>query len=137
MKILASFAFFLSILTHGTQAEPSVEDIQVSYQAALLKTDESRDRMVTKLNQQYTAALEKLQDKAQKSGNLEQAIAIKKEAALLKTKNWPLPPVPEAVSRTLGRPRQTYLKARIGIEREWAISTTNLTDKMEKALEQD
>ena len=113
----------------------SVEDLQVSFQAAVLKANESRDKQIGVLGQRYIAALANLQEKAQKKADLEEALAIKNEAALIKEKTWPLPPVPGEHSKSLKRPRQTYVKTRFGIEREWALSTSNLADKMEEALE--
>ena len=112
----------------------SVEELQVSYQAAVLKTNESRDKQIETLNQRYTAALNKLQEQAQKKGDLETAVAIKNEGTLITENTWPLPPVPGAHAKVLSRPRKTYLKTRLGIEREWALSTSNLADKMVDAL---
>ncbi|MEN8679780.1 MAG: hypothetical protein ABF391_06975, partial [Akkermansiaceae bacterium] len=113
----------------------SVEDLQVSFQAAVLKANESRDKQIGTLDQRYTAALANLQEKAQKKADLEEALAIKNEGKLIAEKTWPLPPVPGEHAKTLNRPRQTYLKTRLGIEREWALSMSNLADKMEEALE--
>jgi hypothetical protein len=113
----------------------SVEDLQVSFQAAVLKANESRDKQIGTLDQRYTAALANLQEKAQKKADLEEALAIKNEGKLIAEKTWPLPPVPGEHAKILNRPRQTYLKTRLGIEREWALSMSNLADKMEEALE--
>lgn len=112
----------------------SVEDLQVSYQAAALKANESRDKRIGTLDQQYSAALTKLQDQAQRKGNLDNALAIKNEVDLIERSTWPLPPVPEKISKILNRPRQTYLKARLGVERNWALETAKLADRMEEAL---
>jgi len=53
---------------------------------------------------------------------------------LIEEKTWPMPPVPPAASKILQGPRGTYLKARFGIEKDWALKTVRLADKMEKAL---
>ena len=55
----------------------SVEDLQFSYEAAVLETNEGRDEQLGTLNQRYTAALSKLQKQAQKQGALDKALAIK------------------------------------------------------------
>ena len=112
----------------------SVEDLQFSYEAAVLETNEGRDKQLGTLNQRYTAALSKLQKQAQKQGALDKALAIKNEGILIEEKTWPMPPVPTTASKTLQGPRRTYLKARFGIEKDWAIEMVNLGDKMEKAL---
>ena len=112
----------------------SVEDLQFSYEAAVLETNEGRDKQLGTLNQRYLTALSKLQEQAQKRGTLDKAVAIKNEGILIEEKTWPMPPIPQAASKALQGPRQTYLKARFGIEKDWALKTVMLADKMEKAL---
>ncbi|MDB4740040.1 hypothetical protein OAF91_06560, partial [Akkermansiaceae bacterium] len=112
----------------------SVEDLQFSYEAAVLETNEGRDEQLGTLNQRYLTALSKLQKQAQKQGTLDKAVAIKNEGILIEEKTWPMPPVPPAASKILQGPRGTYLKARFGIEKDWALKTVRLADKMEKAL---
>lgn len=129
---LLLFAIFMSMTVWLPAL--SVEDLQVSYQAAALKANESRDKRIGILDQQYSAALTKLQDQAQRKGNLDNALAIKNEVDLIERSTWPLPPVPEKTSKILNRPRQTYLKARLGVERNWALETAKLADRMEDAL---
>lgn len=113
----------------------SVEELQVSYQAAVLKANESRDNQIETLNQRYTTALTRLQEEAQKKGDLDKALAIKGEVDLIGRNTWPLPPVPEKIAKVLRRPRQTYLKTRLGVQRDWALKSSNLADRMEEALE--
>jgi len=93
----------------------SVEDLQFSYEAAVLETNEGRDEQLGTLNQRYLTALSKLQKQAQKQGTLDKAVAIKNEGILIEEKTWPMPPVPPAASKILQGQRGTYLKARFGI----------------------
>lgn len=133
MKIFAPLlTVFLSAIVAATAL--TVEDLQVSYQAALLKANETRDRQVATLDQRYLEALTKIREEQQKKGDLDGALAIKNEADLVEKKTWPLPPLPGVIETTLGGHRTTYLKARIGIERDWALTTSGLADKMEAAL---
>jgi len=133
MKILVlSLTFFLSA-TMGCVAL-SLEELQVSYQAAILKTNETRDQQMSKLDERYLGALGKLQADVQKKGNLAEALAIKDEATLIEKETWPLSPLPEVILEIVAPARTTYAKTRIGIEREWALTTGGISDKMEAAL---
>jgi hypothetical protein len=114
----------------------SIEDLQFSYEAAVLEANEGRDKQLGTLNQRYLTALSKLQKQAQKQGTLDKAVAIKNEGILIEEKTWPMPPVPKTASKTLQGPRRTYLKARFSIEKDWALKTVMLADKMEKALKE-
>ena len=71
----------------------SVEDLQFSYEAAVLETNEGRDKQLGTLNQRYLTALSKLQKQAQKQGTLDKAVAIKNEGILIEERTWPMPPI--------------------------------------------
>ena len=134
MKYSIDLLIMIFVSMTGWLPALTVEDLQFSFQAAVLETNEGRDKQLGTLNQRYITALSKLQNQAQRQGALSKALAIKNEGIFIEEKTWPMPPVPTTASQTLQGPRRTYLKARFGIERDWAMKMTNLADKMGKAL---
>ena len=121
---------FSIVSSHGL----TLEELNVSFRAAMLKQHEIKDQEIEKLNQGYLRALNKTKESFQKSGDLDRALLLKNEIEMVTQKTWPLPALPDHLERKVGSARNTYLRSYLGIQRKWAAGVTKITEKMQKTL---
>jgi len=126
----------LMSLLIGSLAGLTLEELEVSFEAAHLKEGQKTEIQTTSLKRKYLGALKREKTDLQKDGNLDGALLLKAEIDLASSKVWPLPALPATAGAKLKKLRATYLESHIEIERDWAVITTQLAEKMQAALQQ-
>ena len=108
----------------------ALSEIQVAYQAQVLKIDEERKASVDTLQKSYLKALDGIRNSFQKAGDLDRILKVKEESELIKKGTWPLPPLPEELEHRVAASRKLYLKTYVKFDRAWAMSMIKVSEKM-------
>lgn len=97
--------------------------------------DQKKTDAINRLSQGYLQALAKLATQFQKAGDLDRYELIGAEKKRIENKEWPLPDLPEKISRGTRNLRQVYRKTYLNHNLEWATATTSAATKMLRLLE--
>lgn len=98
---------------------------------------EEHAKAAEKLRMSYRVALERLQDKAQKSGKLEDVLPVRDEIARIDKEEETLPPLGATASAELKKLRETYDQASAKAAKAHAEEIVAMSDKMIGLLEKE
>ncbi len=133
---LAVFVFVSPVAFSQVAAVPEVAELQAKYDEKV-KLDVLRphELAVADLNTKFAAALERSQEAAQKSGKLEEAIAIKTEKEAVQAGNYTPAADDAKTSSALKALRTTYRASLSKLELQRDKKLQPLVDAMGKSLD--
>ncbi len=121
----------------GGQDASRLEKLKQSFDSRRATSVEEHAKAVEKLRMSYRVALERLQDKAQKSGKLEDVLPVRDEIARIDKEEDPLPPLGATASADLKKLRDTYDQASAKAGKAHAEEVSGMADKMIELLEKE
>lgn len=134
--LLALFPLALSPVAGGQDAT-KLEKLKQSFEARRASAVDEHAKAAEKLVMSYRVALERLQDKAQKSGKLEDVLPVRDEIARIDKEESPLPPLGPTASPELKKLRETYDQASAKAAKAHAEEIAAMADKMIDLLEKE
>ena len=134
MRLLLTFLTALAMLVPGLSCADALEDLHKSFMSRYDAANTLRDEQIKKLDASYLSALERMQDKAKSSGNLDSVVPILDEIQAVKTAADPVPELPANATGELKQMRAKHTESRSKILKAHAETVTGLFGKMDQAL---
>jgi hypothetical protein len=134
---LLAFLFLLGSPWAGGQGNERLEKLKDSFESRRAASVDQHLKAMEKLRMSYRVALERLQDRAQKSGKLEDVLPVRDEIARIDKDEDPLPSLGATASADLKKLRETYDQAATRSARAHAEELVGMTDKMIELLDKE
>jgi hypothetical protein len=136
-RSLPALLFLLAVSVAGGQDESRLEKLKESFETRRSASAEEHAAAMEKLREGYRGALQRLQERAQKSGKLEDVLPVRDEIQRLDEKADPLPPPAATASPELKQLRETYDKAVERGTRTHSQERVAMSEKMVALLEKE
>jgi hypothetical protein len=134
MRLLLTSLTALAMLVPGLSCADALEDLHKSFMSRYDAANTLRDEQIKKLDASYLAALERMQDKAKSTGNLDSVVPILDEIQAVKTAADPFPELPANATSELKQMRGKHTESGSKILKTHAETITGLFGKMDQAL---
>jgi hypothetical protein len=135
MKRFLTLAFLLLALWSPVSAA-TLAELQDGFSERSKEMQAAKSERLEKLAESYVAALKREEAKAQRSGSLEEVLAIREEIKLMEAGGKDLPELPAAAGKTLGEMRATYGTAVKKVAMDHAVRLVEMAERMTKALKE-
>ena len=112
----------------------TLDELQQSFTVKRLTIIDARTTKLAGLRSNYSAALERIQEKYQKAGRLDEALLSKKEIDLVVAKTWPMPPISAEAPKDNVSARKLYIRNHLEIQKKAGLSLVRAADKMDELL---
>ncbi|MFT6181694.1 MAG: hypothetical protein ACJA1W_004055, partial [Akkermansiaceae bacterium] len=112
----------------------TLDELQQSFTVKRLTIIDARTTKLAGLRNNYSAALERIQEKYQKAGRLDEALLSKKEIDLVAAKTWPMPPISAEAPKDNVSARKLYIRNHLEFQKKAGLSLVRAADKMDELL---
>jgi hypothetical protein len=137
VKSLLALCFLFVAPSASGQDDSKLDKLKQSFESRRTASVEQHAKAMEKLRMSYRVALERLQDKAQQSGDLEDVLPVRDEIARIDKDEEPLPPIGATASADLKKLRETYDEAATRAAKAHAEEIVSMSDKMLELLEKE
>jgi hypothetical protein len=131
---MKSIVLLLLVLLSGPSVGLTLDELQQSFSVKRLKIVDARETNLETLRKSYLAALERIQQKYEGAGRLDDALLSKKETNLVLEKTWPMPPLAESAARDLLSARKLFVRNHIDFQKKAGLSLVRAAEKMDELL---